>query len=197
MIKRLNNKKLGILFGIAVLGLLWNCKSTDVTKGESYLSEIHSLEQLMQNDTYYIEVDVAYPFVTAATQQVANAILMPGTGNSASRIDVAGDGHFIEIQADTVKGDLSFFGERRLNGGSYGRANGGIVFEGIPKAYEKTINKENRTLNIEFNISGEGTENYDINLKIYPNHKAVVDVRSNFRTVMRYDGRLKPKDNSQ
>ncbi|WP_179019532.1 DUF4251 domain-containing protein [Winogradskyella forsetii] len=185
-------KRLGLLLCIGILGILWNCKSTDITDDENYTADINKLEILLEKDTYYINIDTALPFVTAATQQVANALFLSRTGNTASRIDVMGDGHFISIQNDSVKGDLPFFGERRLSAGPYGGRNGGIAFEGLPGNYEKNLNKKKRKLEIKFTISqnGEPSEHYEVNLDIFPNKNATININSNFKTNMGYSGTL-------
>ncbi|MDN3493697.1 DUF4251 domain-containing protein [Winogradskyella bathintestinalis] len=191
MIKSLKHKKSRLLFSVVILSLLlWQCKSRNISKDESYNSDIKVLESLKQNESYYIDVEVAYPFLTTATQQVANAI-MTRSGNSASRIDVRGDGHYISIKTDSVKSDLSFFGESRLNSGHYGNSTGGIKFDGPPSNYEKSIHKQKRKLVIRFEIGAEANENYNVILEIFPNNNITANITSNFRTVMKYSGTLK------
>jgi len=199
MIRKLIFKRLRILYCIGMLCILCNCKSSKVTEEQKYTADINYLEMLMEKETYYLDIEVAFPFNTAATQQVANALFLSRTGNSANRVDISGDGHFIEIQTDSVKGDLPFFGERRLNAGNYGGTNSGIAFNGIKKNYQKTINKEKRKIEIKFktNQNGEPSESYDVSLEIFPNKSAVVNITPNFKTFMRYTGTLKPEKDSQ
>ena len=178
---------------IASLGLLFNCKSNTIAQDKTYSDELAQLQMLLDEETYYIDIEVAFPFTTAATQQVFNELFLSRTGNTASRIDVTGDGHFIEIKNDSVKGDLSFFGERRMNSGPYGSTNTGIGFEGVPENYEKFINKDKRKLEIKFktNQKDQTSESYDVSLDIYPSRRVEVRIASTFKTFMRYTGTLK------
>ncbi|WP_178988478.1 DUF4251 domain-containing protein [Winogradskyella schleiferi] len=199
MFKRAIYKRLGLLFCISIIGIFWNCKSSDITDDENYTTDINKLEMLLEKEAYSIDIEAALPFVTASTQQVANALFLSRTGNTASRVYVGGDGHFIEIKNDSVKGDLPFFGERRLSGGPYGGRNGGIAFEGLPENFEKSLNKNKRKLEIKFSISqtGESSERYDVNLEIFPSKNAVVNINSTYKTSMGYTGNLRLENESQ
>ncbi|WP_400078807.1 DUF4251 domain-containing protein [Winogradskyella sp. R77965] len=194
MIQNLFHRKLGLIFCIGMLGVLWNCKSNEIAAEKKYTSEISTLETFMEEGAYYVDVEEAFPFNSVATTQVLNSLLLQQTGNNAARIDVSGDGSFIEIQNDSVKGHLPFFGERRLSGGSYGGRGGSIRFEGISKDYEKAINKNKRKLEINFktNQNEESTESYNVSLEIYPSERVNITIVSAFKTIMRYSGRLKP-----
>ncbi|MBC3846281.1 DUF4251 domain-containing protein [Winogradskyella echinorum] len=194
MIKAHIYQRIKLLILLGVFCLLFNCKSKANLNDSAYVADISQLEALMENDAYHIDIEVAYPFTTAATTQVVNALLLQNTGNSANRIDVRGDGNSVIIQNDSVIGDLSFFGERRLSAGRYGSSDGGIHFEGIPKNFEKTINKEKRKLEINFktNEKQQSSETYDVNIVIFPSKRVEVKVTSTFRTFMRYSGRLLP-----
>ncbi|RED45294.1 uncharacterized protein DUF4251 [Winogradskyella eximia] len=198
MTKKVIYKRLRLLCCLSVLITLWNCKSKDITASEKYADNLTTLKILQEKEIYNIEIDVAYPFVKAATQQVANTLFLSRTGNTANRIDVRGDGYFINIVKDSVKGDLSFMGERRLSGGTYGM-NRGIAFEGVPKNLEKSIDKKNNKLEIKFSINqnGEPSEKYDVRLLIFPNNKAEVEITSTFKTFMRYSGTLQLVDEFQ
>lgn len=178
---------------IAILAVFWSCKSNDVIASDKHAAEINKLQLLMDKDAYYIDIEVVYPLNTVATQQVANALLLSRTGNNASRIDVTGDGHFVQIKTDSVKGNLSFFGERRLSGGHYGSTNGGIVFNGLPKDYQKAINEKKRKLEIKFttNQEDEISENYEVKIEIFPNNKVNVNIASTFKSFINYSGTLR------
>ena len=197
MVNKFIYKRLRLLFCLGIISVLWNCKSNDIAVDKKHTTEISTLETLMEKEAYYIDIEVAFPFSTAATTQVVNAILLPNTGNSAGRIDVSGDGNFIEIQKDSSKGSLPFFGERRLSGGPYGSTDGSISFNGIHENYEKTINEGKRKLEIKFKAihNGESSESYDVNIEIFPSKRVDVRITPTFRTYMRYTGRLKPVKN--
>ncbi|EDP70870.1 hypothetical protein FBALC1_08923 [Flavobacteriales bacterium ALC-1] len=192
MVHKLIYTRLRLLFCFVIATLLWNCKSSDINNTNS--TEIASLEALMNNSAYYIDIEVAFPFTTGATTQVLNALLLRNTGNNAGRIDVRGDDNFITITTDSVSGNLSFFGERRLSGGRYSGSDGSIHFEGFPEDFKKTVNKSKRKLEIDFKTQQkeQSSEGLDVNIEVFPNKKVVVKVTSTFRTFMHYSGVLKP-----
>lgn len=193
MYKKFIFKSFSLFFVLAILTVLWSCKSSDVTSSQKHTADINTLKMLMDKDAYYIDIEVVYPLNTAATQQVANALLLSRTGNNASRIDVSGDGHFVQIKSDSVKGNLSFFGERRLSGGHYGSTNGGIVFNSFPKDYQKTINEKKRKLEIKFTTHQEDeiSERYEVKIEIFPNNNVNVNIASTFKTFINYTGTLR------
>ncbi|WP_262887133.1 DUF4251 domain-containing protein [Winogradskyella litoriviva] len=193
MLKRLIYKRFNLIFLLTILTVLYSCKANEVATNNKHTSDLNKLQMLIDKDAYYIDIEAVYPMNTAATQQVANALFLSRTGNSASRIDVAGDGHFIHIKSDSVKGNLSFFGERRLSGGHYGSTNGGIVFDGLSKNYEKTINKKKRKLEIKFttNQKDEISETYEIKIEIFPNNNVNVNIASTFKSFINYTGTLR------
>ncbi|MUU77121.1 DUF4251 domain-containing protein [Winogradskyella endarachnes] len=186
-------KPLHLILVLVFTIVLWSCKSNSVSSSKTRLDDINKLQMLMDRDAYYIDIEVVYPLNTLATQQVANALLLSRTGNNASRIDVSGDGHFVQIKSDSVKGNLSFFGERRLSGGHYGGTNGGIVFNGLPKDYLKGINEKKRKLEIKFttNQEDEISENYEVKIEIFPNNKVNVNIASTFKSFINYSGTLR------
>ncbi|WP_407557488.1 DUF4251 domain-containing protein [Winogradskyella sp. 4-2091] len=199
MVKKAIVKKSNLIIFFVVLTTMWSCKSSNVDDAEKPSDAINTLQMLLEREEYYIDIDVVYPFNTAATQRVANALFLSQTGNNASRIDVTGDGHFIEINTDSVSGNLSFFGERRLSAGNYGGRNSGIVFNGIPEKYVKTINESKKRLDIEFEIKqiDEPSETYNVKLELFPNSKVAVNITSTYKTFIKYSGRLREKNESE
>ena len=117
------------------------------------------------------------------------------TGNNANRVDVRGDGNFIEIKNDTVKGYLSFYGERRQNSGEYGRSSA-IQFEEPLEDLSKKIDKDKGKLELEFSANQKGTDNekYDLSIDIYPNKNVSVFITPVYKTFMRYSGILESVD---
>ncbi|WP_299099999.1 DUF4251 domain-containing protein [uncultured Winogradskyella sp.] len=199
MVKKEIVKIFNVFIVLVVLTTMWSCKSSNVDDANKPSDAINTLQKLLEREEYYIDIDVVYPFNTAATQRVANALFLSQTGNNASRIDVTEDGHFIEINTDSVSGNLSFFGERRLSAGNYGGRNSGIVFNGIPEKYVKTINESKKRLDIEFEIKqiNEPSETYNVKLELFPNNKVAVNITSTYKTFIKYSGRLRAKDESE
>ena len=192
------HKKLIILFSVGVFCLFYSCKTNQISKNETKAENLAILDKLYNRDNYRVAIEVAYPFNSVATTQVFNTLLR-NTGNNASRIDVTGDGNFIEIQNDSVKGYLSFFGERRLNAGNYGSNNTAIQFEEPLQDLTKKINTDKNNLELKFSAHQKGTdnENYQVNLKIFPNKYVNVNITPVYKTFIRYSGTLEPVDENQ
>ncbi|WP_299122976.1 DUF4251 domain-containing protein [uncultured Winogradskyella sp.] len=193
-------KRLQVLLCFGLICLVFSCKSNDTAMSSNSTLAFSELETLLEKEDYYIEMESAIPFNTLATTQVINSLMLRNTGNNASRIDLSGDGNFIEIKNDSIKGYLPFFGEQRISSGRYGGTDTAIQFEGLAKDYEKSIIDKKKKLEIEFttNHKGDNSERYDVRLEIFPNKRVMVSITPTYRTIMRYSGRLKPiKDKSQ
>lgn len=192
------HKGLNLLYFTAVLILFWSCKSNKVVNEEAKAKDLVVLETLLAQSNYHIDIVVAYPFSSVATTQVLITLLR-NTGNTANRIDLRGNGDFIEIQNDSIKGYLSFFGERRLNAGGYGSSNSAIQIEEPLKDLTKNIDEDKVKLELEFSANQKGADNekYDIQLQIYPNKNVSVNITPVYKTFMRYDGILKSDENQK
>lgn len=184
-------KNIVLLYAASILILLSGCKTNKIAKDKTSTKALATLDSLYARDNYLFEIDVAYPFMTAATSQVTNS-LMRNTGNTANRIDVSADNNYIKIENDSVTGYLPFFGERRLNSGTYGSSDVSIQFEEPIKNLTKEINANKGRLELEFRAKQKGNDNekYEIKINIFPNKNISVDISPLFRTFMRYDGEL-------
>ena len=196
MRKIFKNIECKILVTLVILSVFGSCKSSKVYKEKERVQGLAILDSLYNQNNYRIDVNTAYPFNTLATTQVANT-LFRNTGNTASRIDVQGDGNFIEIKSDSLTGYLVFVGERRLSAGSYGGRDLAIQFDEALENFEKQVNKDKVNLELEFTAEQKGSDNerYNIRLEIYPNKNVIINISPVYRTFMRYDGVLvKPDD---
>lgn len=179
-------------------GSLSSCKTNSMAKNEARARDLAALETLYAQNNYRVDIEVVYPFTSAATMQVSN-LLLTNTGDTGNRIDVRGDGNFIEIKNDTVKGYLPFFGESRLNAGEIGGTNLSIQIEESLKDFNKQINIKKQKLELEFTAKQEGNQNekYEINLDIYPNKTVIVNINPVYKTFIRYSGSLVPIDDER
>jgi len=180
---------------VLVLSFFTSCKTNSIAKSELKAKNKVVLDSLYALDDYRVDVEVIYPFNSASTTQVSNRLLQ-NTGNNASRIDVRGDGNFIELKNDTITAYLPFFGESRISGGGVGGQSIAIEIEEPLKDLKKTINPKKETLELEFKATQkEGDKDkYQIKIEIFANYKASVNVSPVYRTFIRYDGKLAEKD---
>jgi hypothetical protein len=197
MVRKFTYRLLHISLYLGLLCLVFACKSADITKSEQKTEVAAQLKTLLEKDVYYIELQTAFPFNTLATTQVLNGLFLQNTGNSASRVELSGEGNFIEISNDSVKGYLPFFGEQRFNAGSYGGRDLAIQFEGVLKDFEKSINTKKKKLEIEFsaNHSDDYSERYDVRVELFARKNVIVHITPTNRTFIRYSGIMKQKDN--
>ena len=186
-------KNLVIVLVLCVVGLNFSCKSAEVLSPAEEAAQLAELETILNNKSFRINVNTVYPFNTAATINAINTILTPRTGNNANRIDVAGDGHFVEVQSKThTKGDLPFFGEMRFSGNHYNNVDRSIFFDGEPDKYSITKHDKKPAYEIKFSIedTNEEIEVYDVQLLIYANRNAEINITSTLKTAIRYTGTL-------
>ncbi len=165
-----------------------SCKSSNQVTNLKNAEQFAKLEALIESKSYQIDINAIYPFNTAATTQVLNAVLFP-TGNSAARIDVRGNGNYIKISDDKVKANLAFFGERQIGGGNYGKNDGGIHLDDSVQNYTVTKNEKKKTLSIKFNAN-DNIENHNITIIVSINQRASISVNSSHLNRISYDGTI-------
>jgi len=156
------------------------------------VSESNSaLDAMMENLDFKIEMNSMQPQVTQALSQIANSGLMP-PGNTVSRIDLTGAGHFIAIMGDSIKSDLPYYGERQMGGGY--NSDTGIKFDGTPDEFEITKKETDNSYQLDFSIDN-ASETYFVNTKIFPNLSSITDIRSSHRNRVRFTGTIiKPNE---
>ena len=172
--------------------LFTGCKSADTSLTTEDTQALNELETLLNQKKYRIDIQTIYPFNTAATTQVLNAIVLQNTGNTANRINVRGDGNFIEVQDSIATSYLPFFGEQQMSTGSYGGRDSAIQFNGMVKDYSIERHKKNDGFVIAFTTkqNNHTTESYDVSIIVYLNKKADITVLSSHRNTIRYQGQL-------
>jgi len=172
--------------------LLFSCKATKNGMQTNNTIALNELEVLLQQKEYRIDIYTIYPFNNAATTQVMNALLLQNTGNSASRIDVRGDGNFLELQDSTATSYLPFFGEQRMRTGNYGGTDSAIQFEGIIDDYTIKPYKNKDAFIIEFSVNqkSHSTESFDVSIIVFLNKNVDITLMSSHRNSIRYQGQL-------
>ncbi|WP_194852521.1 DUF4251 domain-containing protein [Nonlabens antarcticus] len=173
-----------MIVSVLILGLT----SCNVSKTGS-AKEYAALTDKIQNGTIRIAVDAAYPSNTAATQRVLNSVLQ-GSGDSANRIDLTGDGHFMELNPQKVSADLPFYGEQRQGGGYNSRDNAGVKFEVAPDDYIVRSKENSYSYDISFNANDPGNDNFDTEVILYANGNVMIYITSNRRSRIEYRGRI-------
>ena len=171
-----------VILTVAVVLSISSCSVTKTGTDAEYAA----MKERIQSGNIKILVDAAYPMNTAASQQVLNSVLR-GTGDTANRIDLSGDGYYIEMGPRRVMANLPFYGERRQGGGYNNINESGIQFDAIPKDYDLELKEDRYEYNVNF-LAENGTENFDTEVILFANGNAVIYINSNNRTRIEYRG---------
>ena len=170
---------------IASLFLLIACGSTQKTIAPS--AESMALDQLLATKNFSISADWAYPNATASMAALSNTGIL-GVGNTANAINLIGNPNFLKVKGDSISAFLPYYGERQMGGG-YGSDNG-IEFKGIPETYSLKKDEQKQRYSMEFTISGNTTEVFNVNIDFFPNTTAQINIFSSQRRGIRYQGNV-------
>ncbi|MEO9501094.1 MAG: DUF4251 domain-containing protein [Nonlabens ulvanivorans] len=173
---------IAILVVLTLIGCKSNLNSAEIAQQNQQLEQI---AVKVKQDDFQIVMNTAYPLATNAVTNVLNGILIPN-GDSANRIDLSDRDDYIELGNKSVKGELSYYGERRISSG-YGNQDTGIEFNGIPTNYTQFIDYKKGLVRVEYQISNQA-ESFDITIEIFTNRKANINVSSSHRSNIRYTG---------
>jgi len=180
------NKPLVFLALIVILMNIVSCKSSKVYTAQ----EKASLEKLIADKNFEIELQWARPLATNSLNQLVNAGLFR-LGDNASQINLQGNQNIFKFENDTVSAHLPYYGERQMGGG-YNSAGGGIDFKSTPKDLRLNKDEDKDYYLIEFNVKDQDSnENYDISLTVYTSLNAVINIWSSQRNTIQYKGTLR------
>lgn len=172
--------------------LFSSCKTSKKTNNTKLSLETKAFLKQLENADYRINITTVKPLASAATQRVFNDLGINKTGNTATRVDVTADEHFISNKQGNIESELPYFGEQRQATGQYGQIDSGIHVNSIPKNYTINAHKKKDAIVISFSNKDvkRGTENYDFSILVYANKKVTVSLSSSHRTLINYLGTL-------
>jgi hypothetical protein len=180
------NKNTVFFASTVILLSIISCGSSNVYTAQ----EKASLEKLVTDRNFEIELQWARPLVTNSLNQLADAGLFR-PGDNASQINLQGNQNTFKFENDTVSANLPYYGERQMGGG-YNSDGGGIDFETTPKELTLTKDDDKDYYLMEFNVRDkDSNENYDVSLTLYPSLNAIIDIWSSQRNTIQYNGTLK------
>lgn len=173
---------------ILSLVVIWSCGSTKYDSvGNSREGQLNELKELLVTKSFKFNAETAHPMQTYAVAQVTNTLLR-NTGNTAGTIFLTGRGDYIKVKGDSIKAELSYFGELRMVS-SIDPRDSGINFEGKALSFTTTEHKKKKSLNFEFDVKTK-TDIYNVIMQIYPSQRANIVVNSSNRTSIRYGGKI-------
>jgi len=111
------------------------------------------------------------------------------------RVNLISNSNFLKFRKDSADIFLPFFGTLH-SGVSVITGQGGIVFQGIVKNYEMAIDENKQKISLSFSAQAKN-DIFDFDLTIFPEGKTLMNVNSNFRSTIKYDGKtkqVKPKE---
>lgn len=103
-----------------------------------------------------------------------------------TKINIASGSNSIAVAQDSTKAAMQFFGEvnsMRFSG------NEGVSFNNIMKDYKVEFNDKKRKIYVTYSVKNK-SENYTISMAISKSGNAYVDVSSNVKRNVTYDGKI-------
>lgn len=146
------------------------------------------LDDLVSSQHFEIVSDRAFPLATASLNSISNAGLLP-PGSSAAQINLIGNSNYLKVIGDSVAIYLPYYGERQMGGG-YNNNGAGIQFKGTPPEMEITRDDVKKRYDIRFKAKDE-SENFNVNITLFPNLTSMISVNSSQRFPIRYSGVVK------
>ena len=156
----------------------------DSTKNIMNQEDLELVNTIIENDTFTIESEWAYP-QNAATVRI-NTILNPnGTGGGINLIGIGN--HFKKI-GDSLSVYLPYYGVRQ-SGGGYNSSDVEIKLEGKPNKTEYLFNKKKGMHQYKFVVNHKA-ENLQIYVQIFPKLSTIIRINSSHRTSISYRGKV-------
>lgn len=138
------------------------------TKEETALKEYEAIKVLIESGEYTIEA-------TWATSQ------------KGRRINLTTNYSFLKINQNEAEIDLPFFGQAYSGAVGFG-GDTGIQFKGTVKNYIVELNDKKQRITVQFNGKGK-SDTYKFTLSIFKSGSTSINVTSNNRSAMKYDGK--------
>ena len=177
-------KQLKFIVVLIIIGLIQACVSSSVVATEEQKAK---LELMMNDKSFNIESQVAYPMSSSGMNAVSNLNLLP-IGSSASRIDISMTANHIKFLKDSIDINLPYYGERQIGSGYSEKQ--GIYVQGKPKDVTIAYNKNKKIYRIKFDAQNN-TEFFNFDISIYSNLSTSVRINSSDRSSIRFDGLIK------
>lgn len=171
---------------------LFSCSSANQKNTGNSEIDHQKIQELIKTEGLKFNLDYAFPKTSASYNQAVQQLNLSAVGNSGNRINIRGEGYYVEIKKDSVIAVLPFYGEQYS--GYQITTHDRIEFKGKAKNYELKLmkhKKSNRT-KISFQIADANRvgEAYDVSLMIFKTGKTDMQVSSSRRSVMAYRGEV-------
>ncbi len=101
---------------------------------------------------------------------------------SANRVDNPG---YLKMDGDQVDMQLKYFGSSQIST-TYGRTEG-IRVVGTATDISSSRNEQGKSFDLKFNVANK-SETLQCHLRVFSGKRALLDINSNLRSSIRYDG---------
>ena len=105
------------------------------------------------------------------------------------RISLTTNVNFLKFSKDSIDIYLPYFGSS-ISGGATMTSDGGIVYSGPKTKYKMSVNDKKQKINIAFTASDKN-DTFDFSLTIFKGGSTNINVNSNYRTSIKYDGQTR------
>lgn len=109
------------------------------------------------------------------------------TSQGGRRVNLTTSANMLKIENDSANIYLPYFGTM-TSGGAAMTSDGGINFTGEIESYKKTVNEKKQKIIVQFSAR-TSNDKYDFYMTIYKGGNSLITLNSNYRSVIKYDGR--------
>ena len=162
-------KKTNLLFLISILfTTVIFSQSKKELKAEQAIKEFEAMNALIDSSNFEFIADWA-------------------TSQQGLRVNLNSSANFLKIENDSAIIYLPYFGTM-TSGGAAMTSDGGINFSGIVDNYEKTVDEKKQKIVVKFNAKSN-YDSFEFYMTIYKGGNTLVNLNSNYRSVIKYDGK--------
>jgi len=111
------------------------------------------------------------------------------TTAKGKRISLTSNPNFVKYSKDSVDIYLPYFGTITSGGASLS-GDGGIVCKGPRDKFKMSVNDKKQKITIDFEVS-DRNDTYKFNMSVYKSGSTFINVNSNYRNTISYDGKIK------
>ncbi len=166
-------KKTSLLFLISILlNTVVFSQSKKEQKAEKAIKDFEVMNALIDSNNFEFMADWA-------------------TSQNGRRINLTTSANFLKIENDSANIYLPYFGTM-TSGGAAMTSDGGIVFSGLIEDYKKTVDEKKQKIVVKFSAI-TNNDKFDFNMTIYKGGNTLVNLNSNYRSVIKYDGKTGEK----
>ena len=165
----MKNIFLFLFFTLAISASV-DAQSKKEQKKAKALEEFEATKKLVESENFEFQADWATP-------------------TSGRRVSLTTNPNFLKYSKDSVDIYLPYFGQI-TGGGASMTGDGGIVCNGPRSKYKMTVDDKKQKIIIDFEVSNKD-DTFKFNMQIYKSGSTFINVNSNFRNSISYDGKIK------